>query len=504
MIIQILFSVLLTFLVFLLMALHIDKISNSKNSTKNLAPGPRRLPLIGNMHQLIGQLPHESLRNLAKKYGPLMHLQLGELSNIIVSSPEIAKAVMKTHDVIFANRPYLLASRVLSYDSTNIAFSPYGNYWRKLRKICTEELLSLKRVQSFQFMREKEVSNLIETIASNEGSVINLTELISEFAYVITSRAAFGKKSKHGQAFVSTLEAIIQVGAGFCIADFYPSFKALQVITGIKAKLEKLQKEIDTILNNIIKEHKETKLMNMSSQREARENLLDVLLKLQEKNDLEVTLTEDNIKAVVMDIFGGGSDTSSTTVQWAMSELLKNPKVLEETQAELRRVFDKKGLVDETNLDELNYLKAVVKETLRLHPPVPLLLPRESSERCEINGYEIPAKTRVIINAWAIGRDPNYWTEADKFKPERFIDSPIDYRGTDFAYIPFGAGRRLCPGLTFGLVNTELPLAKLLYHFDWKLPNGIKPEELDMKESFGIVLKRKDDLRLIPSCCRPL
>ncbi|KAJ7960901.1 Cytochrome P450 [Quillaja saponaria] len=503
MIIQIPFSVLFTLLLFLFMALNIVKRSNSKNSAKNLLPGPRRLPLIGNMHQLIGQLPHESLRNLAKKYGPFMHLQLGELSNIIVSSPELAIEVMKKHDAIFANRPYLLAASILSYDSTNISFCPYGSYWRKLRKVCTEELLSLKRVQSFKFIREKVVSNLIEKVASNEGSVINLSKLIYELSNVITSQAAFGIKSEHGQAFVSLNERATQLAAGFCIADFYPSIKALQVITGIKAKLVKLQREMDTTLNNIIKEHKESKRMNKSSPSEARENLLDVLLNLQEKNDPELTLTENNIKAVVLDMFGGGSDTSATIMQWAMSELLKNPKVLEETQAEVRRVFDKKGLVDEAALDELKYLKAVVKEALRLHPPIPLLLPRESSERCEINGYEMPAKTRVIINAWAIARDPNYWTEADKFKPERFIDNPIDYRGTDFAYIPFGAGRRLCPGITFGLFNTELPLANLLYHFDWKLPIGMKPEELDMTESFGIVLKRKQDLCLIPTCYRP-
>ncbi|KAJ7960889.1 Cytochrome P450 [Quillaja saponaria] len=496
---QIPYSILFTFLIFLFIAFNIVKRSNSKNETKTLPPGPPKLPLIGNMHQLTGTLPHESLKNLAKKYGPLMHLQLGELSNVIVSSPELAKEVMKTHDVIFANRPYLLASRVMSYNSTNIAFSPYGNYWRQLRKICAVELLTLKRVQSFQFIREEEVSNLIETIASNEGSLINLRELFYALANDITSRAAFGKKSKDGQAFISTIKEVFQLGAGFLIADLYPSIKALQVITGIKPKLEKMQGEIDRILDIIIMEHKESRLTNKRSPGEADENLLDVLLNIQAKNDLQLPLTDNNVKAVVLDMFSAGSETSSTTLEWAMSEIMKNPKVMEEAQAEVRRVFEKKGFVDETDFHELKYLKAVVKEALRLHPPVPLLLPRESSERCEINGYEIPAKTKVIINAWAIGRDPNYWTEADKFKPERFIDNPIDYRGTDFEYIPFGAGRRICPGITFGMANVELPLANLLYHFDWKLPNGMKPDELEMKECGGATVNRKGDLCLIPT-----
>jgi cytochrome P450 len=197
-------------------------------------------------------------------------------------------------------------------------------------------------------------------------------------------------------------------------------------------------------------------------------------------------------------MFAAGSETSSGVVLWAMSEIVKNPKVMEEVQAELRRVFDKKGYVDETEMHQLIYLKSVIKETLRLHPTVPLLLPRESRERCQINGYDIPAKTRVAVNVWAIGRDQRYWVEAESFKPERFINNPIDFKGTDFEYLPFGAGRRMCPGITFGLPNVELPLAQLLYHFDWKLPNKTKNKDLDMTESFGISLRRKNDLCVIP------
>ncbi|KAJ7960894.1 Cytochrome P450 [Quillaja saponaria] len=425
---QIHFALLFAFLLFLFTAFIIVKRSESKT----LPPGPPKLPLIGNIHQLIGGLPHESLRNLAKNYGPLMHLQLGELSNVIVSSPEFAKEIMKAHDVIFANRPYLLAPWVLSCDATR--------------------------------------------------SVINLSKLFTALTNAITSRAAFG---------------------GFCIADLYPSIKDLQVITGIRPKLEKIQKEINKILDIIIEEHKESKLVNESCPGEADENLLDVLLNFQAKNDLELQLTDNNVKAVILDIFTAGSETSSTIIEWLMSEIMKNPKVMLEAQSEVRRVFDKKGFVDETKFHELKCLKAVVKETLRLHPPLPLLLPRKSSERCEINGYEIPASTKVIINAWAIGRDPNYWTEAEMFKPERFLDSPIDYKGTDFEYIPFGAGRRICPGITFGMANVEVPLAKLLYHFDWKLPNGMKPEEIEMKDRHGVTLKRKGVLNLIPTCYRP-
>ena len=179
--------------------------------------------------------------------------------------------------------------------------------------------------------------------------------------------------------------------------------------------------------------------------------------------------------------------------------MLKNPRVLEKAQAEVRRVFDKKGnVVDEASLHKLEYLKLIIKETFRLHPPAPLLLPRECRESCKIDRYDIPVGYKVIVNAWAIGRDPNYWTEPESFYPERFLGCSTDYKGANFELIPFGAGRRMCPGLSFGIANVELPLANLLYHFNWKLPNGTKNKDLDMNETFGAAVKRKNDLYLIP------
>ena len=180
-----------------------------------------------------------------------------------------------------------------------------------------------------------------------------------------------------------------------------------------------------------------------------------------------------------------------------MAEMMKNPRVMEKAQAEVRQVFRGKQTIDETEVHNLSYLKLVIKETLRLHPPLPLLLPRECRESCEIEGYKIPIKTKVIVNAWAIGRDPEHWHEAESFVPERFDNSSIDYKGTSFEFIPFGAGRRICPGISFGLANVEFPLAQLLFHFNWELPSGMKPEELDMTETFGATVGRKNHLYLI-------
>lgn len=183
-----------------------------------------------------------------------------------------------------------------------------------------------------------------------------------------------------------------------------------------------------------------------------------------------------------------------------MSEMMRHPRVMKNVKDEVRRVFDEKGSTDETCISEMKYLKSVIKEVLRLHPPAPLLLPRECRENCVIGeGYEIPAKTKVIVNAWAIGRDPKYWNDPESFYPERFLDSCVDFKGTNFEYVPFGAGRRMCPGRSFGMINVELPLALLLYHFDWRLPMGMKHEDLDMTEMFGITVGRKHGLHLIPT-----
>ncbi|KAL7186710.1 hypothetical protein ACSBR2_028439 [Camellia fascicularis] len=497
------FSILCTLFLFVFIVLKTGKRSKTNNLASKLPPGPRKLPLIGNLHQLAGSLPHHALRDLANKHGPLISLQFGEVPTVIISSPEIAKEVMKTHDLIFSTRPQILATKIMTYGFTNIAFAPYGEYWRQIRKICTLELLSAKRVQSFRSIREEESSNFIRWIASKAGSPINLTQKIYSSAYTVTSRAAFGNKTKDQESYILIMKETVKAASGFNIADFYPSAEWLHLISGIKSKIEKLQKEADRILGNIINEHIAGKATETGKDK-ADEDLVDALLKYHDHGTNEFSLTIDNIKAVIQDIFSAGSETSATTVDWAMSEMMKNPRIMRKAQAEVRQVFNGKGKVDETGIQELNYLKLVIKETLRLHPALPLLLPRECGQRSEINGYEIPVKTKVIINVWAIGRDPNYWSDPECFRPERFFDSSIDFKGNNFEFIPFGAGRRICPGMAFGLANVEMPLAHFLYHFDWKLPGGMNQEELDLTEAFAVTVRRKEDLNLIAVPYKPI
>lgn len=493
-----LFFILLAILLSALTYLKLEKRSETNNKTLNLPPGPWKLPVIGNLHQLAGSLPHHRLRDLSKKYGPLMLLQLGQVPTIIVSSPEDAKEVMRTHDVVFASRPRFPAAQILSYNYCDIIFSSYSDSWKQLRKICVSELLSAKRVQFFQSIREAAVSDLINWISSKAGSVINLTEKVYSLMYGITSRAAFGNRSRDQEAFVSVMEEITKVMSGFNIADMFPSIGLLQWLTGNKSQVEELHLEADRIVENIMNEHKKRKATLKDCKTGDDEDLVDALLKIQGHRDLDSSLTTDNIKAVISDIFAAGSESSATTVDWAMCEMMKNPRVMKKAQAEVREVFHRTGKVNETSIDDIKFLKLVVKETLRLHPAAPLLIPRECGEQCQINGFDIPVKARVIVNAWAIGRDPKYWTEPESFIPERFLDHSIDFKGTNFEYIPFGAGRRICPGMSFGLAGVELSLAMLLYHFDWKLPNGMKHEDLDTTETFGVTVRRKQDLCMTP------
>ncbi|XP_077230144.1 desmethyl-deoxy-podophyllotoxin synthase-like [Tasmannia lanceolata] len=497
------FPLLFTFLLFLFMVMKVGKKFKTQNPTPKLPPGPWNLPIIGSLHHLLGSLPHHSLRDLANKHGPLMHLKFGQISTVVISSPELAKEIMKTHDLNFSTRPDLLVAQIISYGCKDIVFCPYGAYWRQLRKICILELLSSKRVQSYHKAREEEVSNLIRSIMSANEPTINLTKMLMSLTNNITSRATFSSyKCGDQERFISAVKEVLEFAVGFNVADLFPSLKFLSVISGTKFRLQRIYRKFDGILEDIIKQHREKKLMKSDEEVHEEEDLVDVLLRLQEHGDFEFPLTTNNIKAVILDMFGAGTGTSSTVMVWAMAQLVRNPRKMEKAQEEVRKVLKGKEKILESDIGELSYLKLVIKETMRLCPPLPLLVPRESMDKCEINGYEIPKKTRVLVNSWALSRDPRYWENPEEFEPERFSRNSIDFKGHDFEFIPFGAGRRGCPGMLFGLATIELALANLLYFFDWKLPHGMKAENLDMREAFSLTLARKTSLSLvaIPHC----
>ncbi|CAI0456039.1 unnamed protein product [Linum tenue] len=444
-------------------------------------PGPWKLPIIGNLHQLaIGSsLPHRRLAELAQQYGPLMQLQLGEIPTVIVSSAEWAKEFMQAHDLNFASRPFIPAANIIFYGGRDIGFSPHGPYWTKMR-----------RTKLLRPIMEQEMAKLVGLI--NTKPTINLTEMMLSFGNSITCRAAFGKIQKQEEVFLPFIKQFMKMLGGFSLVDLFPSSNLLRLLVANAAerKLKKVHSAADAIMETIINDRLAKRSSTVAAGGNDDEDLLGVLLNLKDTDDLGFT----EIKAVILDMFLAGSDTWTITVEWAMSELMKHPRVMEKAQREVRKVFNGKGVVDEASIDRLQYLQLVLKETLRLHPPGPLAIPRESKETIVVNGYKIPAKTRVFVNLWAINRDPHHWAQPEVFEPERFLNSSVDFRGTDFHYLPFGAGRRMCPGMHYGLALAYLSLANLIYHFDWKLPHQMKPEDLDMRERFGIEVKRQNNL----------
>nr|ACF74516.1 amorpha-4,11-diene monooxygenase [Artemisia annua] len=472
--------------------LFVYEFATRSKSTKKSLPEPWRLPIIGHMHHLIGTTPHRGVGDLARKYGSLMHLQLGEVPTIVVSSPKWAKEILTTYDISFANRPETLTGEIVLYHNTDVVLAPYGEYWRQLRKICTSELLSVKKVKSFQSLREEECWNLVQEIkASGSGRPVNLSENVFKLIATILSRAAFGKGIKDQKELTEIVKETLRQTGGFDVADIFPSKKFLHHLSGKRARLTSLRKKIDNLIDNLVAEH----TVNTSSK--TNETLLDVLLRL--KDSAEFPLTSDNIKAIILDMFGAGTDTSSSTIEWAISELIKCPKAMEKVQAELRKALNGKEKIHEEDIQELSYLNMVIKETLRLHPPLPLVLPRECRQPVNLAGYNIPNKTKLIVNVFAINRDPEYWKDAEAFIPERFENSSATVMGAEYEYLPFGAGRRMCPGAALGLANVQLPLANILYHFNWKLPNGVSYDQIDMTESSGATMQRKTELLLVPS-----
>lgn len=485
-------------LLFVALPLFFLLLQKRHNEQFNHPPGPKGLPFIGNLHQFDAKNPHLYLSTLAKIYGPILFLRLGRVPTVVISSAKLAKEVLKTQDHDFCSRPSMVGQQKLSYNGLDIAFAPYNAYFREIRKISVVHLFSSKRVLSFAPIRQDEISRMIDKISSlaSDSNVVNLSDLLMALTSSITCRVAFGKRCEdegiEKSRFHTLLNETQALFVAFFFSDYLPLMGWLDKVTGLSSRLERVFKDMDAFYEELINDH-----LHQDKSESDREDLIDVLLQLRKERCFAFELTLDHIKAVLMIIFVAGTDTSAAMVVWAMTELMKNTMVMRKVQVELRTTIRYRALIKEDDLPKLEYFKAVVKETFRLHPAAPLLVPHETIQKCKIDGYDIQPKTTVFVNAWAIGRDLESWKNPDIFIPERFLGSSIDFKGNDFELIPFGAGRRMCPGMLLGAVNFELALANLLYCFDWELPVGMGKEDIDTDVIPGLTMHKKTPLCLV-------
>ncbi|KAG8050084.1 hypothetical protein GUJ93_ZPchr0009g317 [Zizania palustris] len=472
----------------------------------NLPPGPKPWPIIGNLN-LMGALPHRSIHELSKRYGPIMSLRFGSFPVVVGSSVDMAKFFLKTHDVAFTDRPKTAAGKYTTYNYSDITWSPYGPYWRQARKMCLTELFSAKRLESYEYIRGEEVRALLHDLHGASGRVLMLKDYLSTVSLNVITRMVLGKKyleqevaTKEGrkvttpEEFKWMLDELFLLNGVLNIGDSIPWLDWLDLQGYIK-RMKKLSKMFDRFLEHVVDEHNERRSREGASF--VANDMVDVLLQFADDPNLEVKLKREGVKAFTQDLIAGGTESSAVTVEWAISELLKKPEVFAKATEELDRVIGRGRWVTEKDIPSLPYIDAIVKETMRMHPVAPMLVPRLSREDTTVAGYDIPAGTRVLVSVWSIGRDPELWESPEEFMPERFMGSRIDVKGQDFELLPFGSGRRMCPGYSLGLKVIQVSLANLLHGFAWSLPDGVTKEQLSMEEIFGLSTPRKFPLEVV-------
>ncbi|XP_031498909.1 geraniol 8-hydroxylase-like [Nymphaea colorata] len=496
---------LILWLCILLPSLYIFNLIRFRKTSK-LPPGPVGFPVVGSLFEL-GSMPNESLARLSQLHGPLMALQLGFITTVVVSSAEMAEQVLHKHDQAFAGRTVGDAVKVLDYHHHSLVFSQNGERWRELRRICNTELFTPKRLDTLTGFREQKVQALLRHVhtACAAGRLVNIAECAFGTALNLVANTIFSQdvvdlESESTGEVKSIVWELLVLGAKPNLSDFFPALRWVDP-QGLRRRTRTLLKRLYGVFDQLIDKRMESDAAANGGKKKKYGDFLEVLLELTRKPSSG--FTRENIRPLLTDLFIAGSDTPSATIEWAMTELLRHPGKMSAVQLELERAIGTKRPVKESDIERLPYLQALVKETLRLHPPVPLLIPHRADVTTEVAGFTIPKNTQVLVNTWAISRDPACWENATSFLPERFLNSDINFKGKDFHFIPFGSGRRICPGMPLGVRMVHLVLASLLHSFSWKLPDGMAPEQLDVGTKFGISLQKAIPLKAFP-CPRSL
>ncbi|KAL4304506.1 hypothetical protein GQ457_10G006460 [Hibiscus cannabinus] len=461
-----------------------------RTTSRTLPPGPKGWPIVGAL-PLLGSMPHVTLAKLAKQYGPVMYLKMGTCNMVVASTPDAARAFLKTLDLNFSNRPPNAGATHLAYNSQDMVFADYGSRWKLLRKLSNLHMLGGKALENWSQIRAVELGHMIRAMheSSQKGDAVVVPEMLTYamanmIGQVILSRRVFVTKGSESNEFKDMVVELMTSAGIFNIGDFIPSI-AWMDLQGIEGEMKKLHKRWDVLLTKMMEEHAKT-----AHERRGKPDFLDIIMANRDNSDGE-KLSLVNVKALLLNLFTAGTDTSSSVIEWALAEMMKNPKILKKAHEEMDKVVGRSRRLEESDIPKLPYLQAICKETFRKHPSTPLNLPRVSTQACQINGYYIPKDTRLSVNIWAIGRDADVWDNPLDFNPERFLsgkNAKIDPRGNDFELIPFGAGRRICAGTRMGIVLVEYILGTLVHSFDWMVPPGTG--ELNMEEAFGLALQK--------------
>ncbi|KAL6521866.1 hypothetical protein OROMI_031743 [Orobanche minor] len=459
----------------------------SSRQKPNSPPTPPSLPIIGHLH-LIKQSLHLSLSSLSSRYGPIFSLQLGSKSFVVVSSPSAVEECFTKNDVVLADRPKTMAGDRLTYSYAAIAWSPYGHLWRSLRRLSVVELFSPHSLQKSAGLREEEMRRVLRALrGGGNRRVVDLNYLASVYSFNHMMRCVAGKScvgeeeigGEAGKEYLKRIRGLFSASLSQGMCDFFPVLRWIGY-QGMEKKLISLHEKRDEFLQNLVDEVKMKKDINGEGER----NLIETLLSLQ-LSEPEF-YTDDVLKSIILVMFIAGTETTAVTIEWAMSLLLTHPDQLHKLRQEIDDNIGHGHLLNDSDLSKLPYLRCVINETLRLHPPVPLLLPHYSSENCTVGGYDVPKGTILLVNAWAMHRDPNVWDEPSKFNPGRFSDVETGREG--YKLVPFGMGRRACPGVGMGLRMVSLVLGALIQCFDWEKVLG---HDKEMESMYKAIMLQK-------------
>ncbi|CAI9771362.1 unnamed protein product [Fraxinus pennsylvanica] len=467
------------------------------NKLRGHPPSPiLNLPILGHLY-LLKKPVYRSLAKVSEKYGPVLLLQLGARRLLLVSSPSAAEECLHKNDIVFANRPQMMAGKYLGNNYTSLAWTSYGDHWRNLRKISSLEVLSTHRLQMLQNIRIDEVKSMIQRVYrhSEEKHVVDMKTAFFEMTMNVMMRMIAGKRYygenveeiEEANRFREILRETFLLGTT-STADFVPVLRWLGV-GGVEKRLMLLQKKREQFMQELVDQCK-TKLVGRASESEVggkRKTMIEVLLTLQE-NEPEY-YTDRIIRSLMLVLLLAGTDTSSGTMEWALSLLLNNPEVLKKAQKEIDDQIGHERLIDESDIANLPYLHCIINETMRMYPPGPLLVPHESSEDSVIGGYRVPGGTMLLVNLWAIHNDPKIWDDSRKFKPERF--EGLEATRDGFKLMPFGSGRRGCPGEGLAVRMVGLGLGSVIQCFDWE---RVGKELVDMAEGTGLSMPKAQPL----------